>query len=387
MRIAIAATHPIQYQVPWFRDLANRPDVSLRVFYALLPDREQQGAGFGVPFAWDVPLLDGYPWEAIPSGRRRARLDRFFGSSGGAGWRHAFAAFRPDLTVVTGWNAWPLVEALAASRGLGVPCVARGDSNALTRRPAWKRVLHRAWLGRYAGFLAVGKSNRDFYVGSGVPERKIFSGPHFVDNARWANAAERLRGERERLRARWSVAPGSTVVLFAGKLEPKKRVLDLIAAASAAMRAGARIHLLVAGAGAQEDRARAAAREAGLPAAFAGFLNQSEMPSAYAAADVLVLPSDARETWGLVVNEAMASGLPAIVSDEVGCGPDLVEEGKTGGVFRRGDVEELAGKIGRFTREGAYPGMGERARRRVASYSPERCADGTMDAARSLAGR
>ena len=86
---------------------------------------------------------------------------------------------------------------------------------------------------------------------------------------------------------------------------------------------------------------------AGSPIRFAGFLNQTEMPRAYAASDALVLPSDGGETWGLVVNEAMASGLPAVVSDQVGCGPDLVLPAKTGETFPCGAVSELARTVER----------------------------------------
>ena len=64
-----------------------------------------------------------------------------------------------------------------------------------------------------------------------------------------------------------------------------------------------------------------------------GFVNQSELPGIYASADVLVVPSDFRETWGLVVNEAMACGTPAVVSVAVGCAPDLIMEGLTGAIF------------------------------------------------------
>ena len=86
-------------------------------------------------------------------------------------------------------------------------------------------------------------------------------------------------------------------------------------------------------------------REHTLPVSFAGFLNQGEIPAAYAACDALVLPSDYGETWGLVVNEAMACGVPAVVSDAVGCGPDLVEEGQTGMIFPLGDIPALARAI------------------------------------------
>ena len=76
-----------------------------------------------------------------------------------------------------------------------------------------------------------------------------------------------------------------------------------------------------------------------------GFVNQSELPAVYASADVLVLPSDGQETWGLVVNEAMACGVPAVVSDAVGCGPDLIEPGRTGATFPFGDIAALAAAI------------------------------------------
>jgi glycosyltransferase involved in cell wall biosynthesis len=122
---------------------------------------------------------------------------------------------------------------------------------------------------------------------------------------------------------------------------------------------------------------------------FAGFVNQTEIVRAYVAADCLVLPSDTGETWGLVVNEAMASGLPAIVSDEVGCGPDLVTEDVTGSIFPMGDVDALADRLTRFAGDPAgLRGMGARARERVSSqYSVERAVAGTLAAIDAIVAR
>jgi len=105
------------------------------------------------------------------------------------------------------------------------------------------------------------------------------------------------------------------------------------------------VHVLMVGTGPLENELRGFVQTNNLPVSFAGFLNQTEIPSAYAIADCLVLPSDCGETWGLVVNEAMACGIPAIVSDRVGCGPDLVEEGVTGFQFEFGNTQELAQKM------------------------------------------
>lgn len=129
-----------------------------------------------------------------------------------------------------------------------------------------------------------------------------------------------------------------------------------------------------------------AAAEAGIPAHFHGFANQSELPAIYAAADVIVLPSDARETWGLVINEAMACGVPAVVSDTVGCGPDLVERGLTGAVFPLGDLAALARGINSvlaFDRDRTRRALAER----METYSPTRAAQGIAGAAAALKSR
>jgi len=110
------------------------------------------------------------------------------------------------------------------------------------------------------------------------------------------------------------------------------------------------------------------------------------MPEAYAAADALVLPSDAGETWGLVVNEAMAAGLPAITSDQVGCSADLIVDGETGFSYPCGRVSELAQRMARLAADpDAALAMGEAARRLVTSrYSISRAVEGTLEALASV---
>lgn len=142
------------------------------------------------------------------------------------------------------------------------------------------------------------------------------------------------------------------------------------------------MRLLMVGDGILKPSCEQFAKTHDLPAAFTGFLNQTAMPMAYAASDVLVLPSDGRETWGLVVNEAMACGLPAVASDKAGCGPDLVKEGETGFIFPCGDTEALAGKMDRLTRGSLAGTMGRNCSQRIADYSVERAACGILDAVR-----
>jgi glycosyltransferase involved in cell wall biosynthesis len=161
-----------------------------------------------------------------------------------------------------------------------------------------------------------------------------------VDNAFFRHHAETLAPQRNQLRARWGFHDDRPVVLFAGKFVATKQPLLLL---EAYRRVRQRHHcaLLMAGDGPLRGAVEAEIRKNSIPdVRISGFLNQTEIPMAYAAADLLVLPSCA-EPWGLVVNEAMNFSLPIVVSDRVGCGPDLVRTGVNGEVFEHSSADAL----------------------------------------------
>ena len=197
----------------------------------------------------------------------------------------------------------------------------------------------------------------------------------------WERALFAVGYGRELVAQRFGMNSQATTFLFSGKLVEKKRPGDLIEALRLARQQGADgIQLLLVGDGPLRAELEQQARE--LPVHFAGFLKQSEIGAAYAASDCLLLPSDAGETWGLVVNEAMASGLPAIVSDQVGCAANLIQPGVTGEVFPCTNVEALAALL--VSHAGQRPAlatMGENARRQVLEgYNFDRVVDGVMAA-------
>jgi len=381
VRVAVFATHPIQYQVPWFQALATRPELAPRVFFGQIPDAMQQGVGFGVGFHWDIPMLEGYESEVLQNVARRPSLGAFGGCDTPQVARR-LRDWKPDLAILTGWQSKMLVQAWWACVRLGVPRIVRGESNAMPDRAPWTRAAHRVWLRGFDRFLAIGKANREFYLEAGIAEARIHPCPYFVDNRRFAAAAIPLRERRSELRGRWSIPEHVTCFLFCGKLVAKKHPLDLLQALQRAVAAGAPAHALVVGDGELMAQARALVDRERLPVTFAGFLNQTEIVGAYVAADCLVLPSDNGETWGLVVNEAMACGIPAIVSDQVGCGPDLVIDGVTGATFRLGDVDALAKRLIRLSgNPSGLRAMSAAACERVTShYSVERAVEGTMAA-------
>lgn len=387
LRIAAFATHPVQYHAPWFRELSAE-GTRLRVFFSHLPEAREQGVGFGRAFSWDTPVLHGYDWTVLRQGRSRPSLDGFRGLRSLAVGR-ALADFAPDVVLLTGWNAWPLIQALRAAVLLGIPTVVRGESNSLRPRSIWKDAAHRVLLSSYDAFVGIGVANRLFYEEHGVPPERIVDGGYFVDEPHFLAAAGRERPARERARRAWAIPSAACCFLFVGKLQEKKRPLDFVRALAAAANEAppSSVHGLIVGSGELEPALRAEVASLRAPISFAGFLNQTEIGRAYAAADALVLPSGWGETWGLVVNEAMLFGLPAVVSDRVGCGPDLVSSGETGFVAPFGDVGALAALMVRLA---LHPeervAMGRRAGRRVRAYSPKRGALATLAAARLAAG-
>jgi glycosyltransferase involved in cell wall biosynthesis len=388
-RVAIVASHPIQYQAPWFRALAERTD--LTVFFCHRQDANGQArAGFDVPFDWDVPLVDGYRHHWLSNVASEPGVDRF-GGCDTPELSERLAGGNFDVCIVCGWYLKSYLQAIRAARRLGLPVLVRGDSQLTTARNRITRIAkvlpYRWLLARIDAHLYVGRRNHEYLQHYGVRPERLFFAPHFVDNDRFSSEAARARqsGEAQRLRAAWGASESTSVFLFAGKFLPRKRVGDFIDAVLSLGRAGQNVTGVIVGSGPEEPalRARAAGND---HIRFDGFQNQSQMPARYAAADCLVLPSDASETWGLVVNEAMAAGLPAVVSDAVGCGPDLIDHGQTGFVFPVGDVSALVSRLGdiRQLRNTNADLVRHAVLRKIERYSCDTALSGTMAAISSV---
>lgn len=390
IRLTAVLTHPIQYYAPWFRHIeAHAPDIALTVVHATQPTPEQQGVGFDRPFEWDVPLTEGYRSLTVRAPKPTDRIDsgHFRGLDvpeiGGV-----IAKTNPDVVMITGWYSVTLVRALVACRRLGVPTLHRGDSHLLSGPTNWTRMLWmlktRLLLRQFDGFLCPGRRVHEYLQWYGVPEHRIFRVPHAVDNAMFAATAAPFQQPEARAaaRARLGIEPDAFVPLFVGKLVPSKRPTNIVRAAA---RLGRGVSVVFAGAGALDAELRELAAELGVDLKLIGFLNQTELGEAYALADCLVLPSDYPETWGLVVNEALATGLPCVVSSAVGCAPDMIRDSESGYVYPLGDVEELAGALEKIRRRKAdgYD-WGPRCREVVGEFSYGAMTAGLVRACRSV---
>jgi glycosyltransferase involved in cell wall biosynthesis len=387
-RVAIVASHPVQNHAPWYRALSDRVEVQV-LFAHRIGAADHRRSGFGIGFEWDVPILDGYRFDWLQNVARHPGVDHFLGcNTPDIGAR--LAAGRFDAVVVTGWNLLTFWQTVRAARRIGVPVMVRGDAQPLpprgSPRALLKDALYPRLLGAFDLCLAVGRRNHEYYRHYGVPPERIGRSPHCVDNAFFAREAERAADGPGGARGRFGLPASAAVFLFAGKLIDEKRPLDLLRALDDLSRAGHDVHGLIVGDGPLKRPMASHAERNGTPCTFAGFLNQSEIAPAYAAADVLVLPSG-RETWGLVVNEAMACGVPAIVSDRVGCAPDLVVEGRTGWTYPCGDVVALADRMRRLADDADRRHLRAACLDHIEAFSPESAADGVVEAIGRLRGR
>jgi glycosyltransferase involved in cell wall biosynthesis len=370
--LGVVSYAPIQYHVPLWQLLTKRGNVDLDLLF--LSDRgisPISDSAFGVPITWDIDLLSGYSHS-------------FLGTAAGPGSTasrlRALARWIPehDAVVVNGYTSPWMLAAMAICKARAVPYLLRGSSHPEGTSSGVRRHLRpvatRIVVSGSAGCLSMGHLNEIFYRQNHA--RSVTFVPNSVDDERFARPPAVGRSE---LLARWGLNENLPLIVFSGRLVGRKRPLDLAAAVN---RLPVEVNVLFVGDGPLAGQLRAT-----LPpglSAVTGFINQADIPSYYHAADIVVLTSEV-EAWGLVVNEAMAAGALPVVSDRVGCAPDLVQD--VGEVFRCRDVADLTAALGRAVAEVRDTAVRDRVRKHVARYSLERTAEGFEQSALAATSR
>jgi glycosyltransferase involved in cell wall biosynthesis len=391
IRVAHVVSHPIQYFAPLYRELATRPEIELTVyFYSDASACQFYAPEFARTVRWDTPLLDGYRWKALSSTRGAAMTSRFFAAPRLDVVREVVAE-RYDVIWAHGYANLTTWLALCAGGIRGAAWLVREEQTLLHGRPWYKRTLKwtalRPLLRRSFG-LYIGEQNRRWFLHHDAPEHRLFPARYCVDNDYFRRRADELAPRRTDVRASFGITDDTPVVLFCGKLIAKKRPLLLVEAFEQVRRRHP-CRLLMVGDGPLRGAVDDLVRRHRIPdVQMTGFLNQSELPTAYTAADAFTLPSALHETWGLVVNEAMNFSLPVVVSDMVGCGADLVRPDWNGFVFPHDNFGALASALARLvTDPGLRDRFGARSRELVDQYNVPACADGIVEACLAAAGR
>jgi glycosyltransferase involved in cell wall biosynthesis len=381
-RLAIVTSHPIQYNAPLFKLLANSSAIHPGVFYTW----EQSAAGpkydpdFKERIEWDIPLLEGYEYRFVKNTSHDPGTHHFRGLVNPT-LAAEIAAWQPDAILVYGWSFDSHLKCLRHFHRK-LPILFRGDSTLLDERPGLRRSLRRWFLkwvyGHIDYALYVGSNNKEYFLKHGLRPDQLVYAPHAIDNSRFEEPDEHYRQLAMEWREQLGIAENDLVLLFAGKLEPKKYPDFLLEITRGVP--DPRLKVIFAGTGVLETRLRGEAA-ADSRVHFIGFQNQLRMPVVYRLGDIYILPSRGPgETWGLGVNEAMASGCAIMMSQKAGGAADLVEEGVNGIRFDPDDgVAKCSQWVLRLLGDAALlDDMKKASRRRIADFSFQQLMDALL---------
>ena len=405
VRLAYLVSHPIQYQTPLLRRIAQEPDIDLTVLFGSdFSAKGYQDEGFGVDVKWDVPLLEGYLYRFLPAIRDNATVSfarplnygivsHLRRVSAGNSSQRSGSGF--DALWVHGYATANALHGILAAKTLGIPVLLRAESW-LRDRPrggvklACKQLFFDGLKDFVNAVMPIGTLNAAYWrhYMPDVPQSLM---PYAVDNSYFQQRSVEAQGKRAELQAELQVDPSRPVILFASKLQNRKRCGDLLEAYLRLCPApGMEPHpyLVIVGDGEERAALERQAAESGLGSIrFCGFRNQSELPRFFDLATVFVLPSR-HEPWGLIVNEVMNAGRAVLVSDDVGCAQDLVRDGIEGCVFPAGDVAALTAALQRvLTTPETAAAMGKRGLERIRTWDFEEDIRGLRQALALVTGK
>lgn len=388
--LVVIETHPVQYHAPVYRCVEQEFGIPVTAIYG--SDFSVIGyvdSEFKAEFAWDVDLLAGYSHHFLRSTRPEDRA----GSNGvsARGLRNSLRALQPKAILSVGYSPRFHQCALWEARRSSAPILFRGETtdHARARDPAKKllrdgvlRMLYRSCR----RLLYVGQRSLAHFERLGCPSEKLIFSPYCVDTDYFKTDESARKALRLLTREELCVGPDQAMVLFSGKLSERKGV-DILLAAIKSLPETRRKQTVVAFLGSgelKESLVAQAATEPAVNARFIGFQNQTALSRFYHAADLLVLPSIRSETWGLVVNEALLHGLPCVVSEAVGCAPDLIFAGRTGEICRSASTESLADALNRSFALIRRPDIRDFCRQQVDRYGVTAAAAGIAQAYREV---
>ena len=339
-KIAIITTHPIQYQVPLFKELSKN-NIITHVFYAskhgiksLKKDKE-----FNIKFNWDIGsnMLKGY--KSFFSNNQKYDITDFRLSFNKLSF--FLKKEKYDALIILGWNNLHYLKAFWYAKKYNIKTILRVETNLKSNIFFLKRYIKQLILifffSYFDYFLSIGKLNKNFYLHHGVNKKKIFDAPYFVDNNFFKNKKNHILKKKLNLSEK-------KIILFVGKLIDRKKPLDFLKLASLCAKKK-NVHFIMIGDGNLKKKCVQFINKKKLKnITIVGFLNQKKLAEYYSIGDLFIMTSD-YETWGLTINEAMASNLPVISSDKCGAHIDLIKNYKTGFVYPSGDVLSLYKKL------------------------------------------
>jgi glycosyltransferase involved in cell wall biosynthesis len=342
-KLAIISTHPIQYNAPLFEKINDLSEFETKVFYTW-PEGcgEFEDPSFKKVIKWDIDLTKGYKYEIIKNSNKVT--NKTFWNIDNPELLESLKKYKPSHVLIYGWNFrshFRIIRKFSNKALLGF----RGDSTILDFESRFKSLLKKVILKtlfrNIDHFLISGKANQAYCMQYGAKKNQLIDMPHAIDNNRYST--DYVDKTINELQARIGITEKDMVILFVGKFERKKNPEILLDAFEELIRDSnySKTHLLFVGNGQLEDQLKERSKN-DKNIHFLPFQNQKIMPCIYRLGSVFCLPSSGPgETWGLAANEAIACGLPVVISDKCGSHVDLAEYQKICTVFKNGSAKSL----------------------------------------------
>lgn len=375
-RLLIISEIIAPYRIPVFNALAARDDVDLSIIFLAETDPGLR--------EWRVYKDDiRFPYHVLPSWRRQVGRYNILINRG---MSKALCQLNPEVLVCGGYNYIASWQALRWAKRRNIPFLLWSESNIRDSRPQTGAIefLKRRFIAACSGFVVPGKSSLEYLRHLGVLQQPIFSAPNAVDVDFFCRNAVRARENAGELINARNLP--ERYFLYVGRLVPQKGVFELLEAyAKLSVEIRRKVGLVLVGDGAvRSELQQRASRISPGQIRFPGFAHREALPEYYGLAEALVLPTYT-DTWGLVVNEAMSSGLPIIVSSAAGCVDDLVEDGGNGFVIPPRDVSSLTNAMANLLENpDRMRQMSRRSVERIRGCSPDAWAQGVAIAAQSF---
>lgn len=353
MKIVIITTHPIQYNAPLFKYLAKYSNYSIKVFYTLGGETNAViDNGFGVIENWNIDLLSGYDYEFIENTSSRPSSQSYWGIKNPS-LINKIISYNPHAIILFGWKHQSHLSVINYFHRK-IPVIIRGDSTTLDDSSMFSlwtkfRYVFLKWIYRNVDYaLSPGSASDHYFLKAGLRQKQIIRAEHAIDNERFMHMSKIEEEQLINLSSSLFIKSNEIVFLYAGKFIHKKNPLILLEAFIQLKQQEENACLLFVGNGFLENKIRERINK--LPLNIASsikilpFQDQQQMKLIYRVANVFVLPSKS-ETWGLSINEALASGTPVIVSDKCGSSKDLIKNDLNGLVFNSENRQDLLQKM------------------------------------------
>jgi glycosyltransferase involved in cell wall biosynthesis len=380
IRVAYIAGEPSPWRAPHLDRIGAHPEIDLSVIYAATTVQRRE---------WELELKHSPLVLSGPSIPAMRLLHHDYPLTPQI-WR-LLNRERFDVLVIGGWSLMATQLAIIWARTHGVPYLIVSENHLRENRPRWiegvKRLVLPHVVPPAAGHLVTGTLSREHQLHYGARADAITVFPNTIDVEEYSRRAEELRERRAEIRRGLGIPEDAVAVTQVCRFIPFKGLDDAVEAVALAQKRVARsLHLLLVGAGPLRDELEARAAQLGVPVTFTGWRAGDALLEAYAATDIFMLLSR-REPWGIVVNEAASFGLPLILTEGVGAGPDLLVPGENGELVVSGDIENAASAIARLASDASLrERYGRRSRELVAPWGFGPSVESFVDAVRRVTG-